>query len=374
MNNNIRYILKFALGAALAYAVGNAVQSGKISYVLYGASLNIHPIAGDTVSFVRGKVQASAIGAAFGMVIELAFQGNQIAALAIGPALLMVLGYWFNIPRRILVFSTIVVVAAAGNATFTGEPLEFIGLRYWNMFIGSAVGMAVNIFLWPDTGTDKLNPAFAKAIASIRQLYDRTIDDYLQGRLVSNATSRKQLSVDIEKQLSEIDTLMGTAKEELWYPFIDETPYQHWITLQPRVASLFTSVVDLGLAMEGGDGDRLYRGVQTELEALIEATRVSFDRLSRALTVQSSQSFDNPLANLTALRTAIIERRIQLSSTVRQPKELDSEEIKRLSASIYGLWAISEAGTAVVCESRRYAIASELKDLTQAIDSTVVSF
>lgn len=357
MNKNIRYILKFALGAALAYAVGNAVQSGKITYVLYGASLNIHPIAGDTVGFVRGKVQASAIGAAFGMLIELAFQGNQIVALAIGPALLMALGYWFNIPRRILLFSTIVVVAAAGNASFTGEPLEFIGLRYWNMFIGSAVGMAVNIFLWPDTDTDKLNPAFAQAIASIQELYDRTINDYLQGNLAANATSRQQLSVDIKIQLSAIETLMGTAKEELWYLFIDEAPYQRWITLQPHVVSLFASVVDLSLAMEGGDRDRLYRGVQSELEALIEATRSSFDRLSLASTLKSSQSFDNPLANLTALRTAILERRIQLGSNLRQPEDLDPREIKRLSGSIYSLWAI----------------ASELNDLTGAIDSTATS-
>ncbi len=357
MNNNIRYILKFALGAALAYAVGNAIQSGKISYVLYGASLNIHPIAGDTVGFVRGKVQASAIGAAYGMIIELAFQGNQIAALAIGPALLMALGYWFGIPRRILVFSTIVVVAAGGNASFTAQPLEFIGLRYWNMFIGSAVGMAVNIFLWPDTDTDKLNPAFAQAIASIRQLYDRTLDDYLEGNLVANANSRKQLNADIERQLGVIETLMGTAKEELWYPFIDETPYQRWITLQPRVVSLFASVVDLGLAMEGGDRDHLYRGVQTELEALIVATRASFERFSRPSVFESSQPFDNPLANLTALRAAILERRIQLGSNLRRPNELDPEEIKRLSGSIYSLWAI----------------ASELNDLTRALDSTVAS-
>ena len=357
MNNNIRYVLKFALGAALAYAVGNAVQSGKITYVLYGASLNIHPIAGDTVGFVRGKVQASAIGAAYGMLMELAFQGNQIVALAIGPPLLMVLGYWFSIPRRILVFSTIVVVAAGGNASFTAQPLEFIGLRYWNMFIGSAVGMAVNIFLWPDTDTDKLNPAFTQAIASIRELYDRTIDDYLQGRLVANATSRQQLSANIERQLSGIETLMGTAKEELWYLFIDETPYQRWITLQPRVVSLFRSVVDLGLAMEGGDGDRLYRGVQNELEALIEATRASFDRFCQASVFESSQPAANPLANLSALRAAILERRIQLGSNLRQPDTLDPDEIKRLSASIYSLWAI----------------ASELQDLTEAIDSTVAS-
>ena len=287
----------------------------------------------------------------------MAFQGNQIAALAIGPALLMTLGYWFNIPRRILIFSTIVVVAAGGNSTFTAEPFEFIGIRYWNMFIGSAVGIAVNIFLWPDTDTDKLNPAFAQVIASIRKLYDRTIDDYLQGNLAANATSRQQLSVDIKIQLSAIDTLMGTAKEELWYPFIDDTPYQRWINLQPRVASLFTSVVDLGLAMEGGDGDRLYRGVQSELEALIEATRASFDRFSRASTFESSRTFDNPLANLSTLRAAILERRIQLGSNLRQPAELDPDEIKRLSASIYSLWAI----------------ASELKNLTGAIDSSVAS-
>ena len=91
------------------------------------------------------------------------------------------------------------------------------------------------------------------------------------------------------------------------------------------------------------------------------------------MVFQSSSTYDNPLANLTTLRTTIFERRIQLASIVRRPDELDPEEIQRLSASIYGLWAISEAGTAVVCESRRYAIASELKDLTQALDSTVAS-
>ncbi len=356
MNNNFRYILKFALGAALAYAVGNVLHSSKITYILYGASLNIHPIAGDTVAFVRGKVQASAIGAAYGMLLELAFQGNQFATLAIGPALMMVLGYYFSVPRRILTFSTIVVIAAGGNASFTGEPLEFIGIRYWNMFIGSAVGIAVNIFLWPDTDTDKLNPAFAKVIASIRQLYDKTIDDYVKGSLTTNAQSRQQLITDIEIQLSGIETLMGTAREELWYLFINEARYQRWINLQPRVDALFTSVVDLGLAMEGGDSDRLYRGVQTELEDLIEATRASFNHFSQPSTFQSSQPWENPLENLPVLRAAILERRIQLGST-RQPEELDPNEIKRLSASIYNLWTI----------------ASELRDLSGAIDSSVPS-
>ena len=353
--NTIRYILKFAFGVALAYAVGNVLHTSKMTYILYGASLNIHPIAGDTVGFVRGKVQASALGAAYGMVLELAFQGNQVVALAIGPPLLMAGGYWFRVPKRILMFSAIVVVAAAGNATFTAEPFEFIGLRYWNMFIGSAVGMAVNIFFWPDTDTDKLNPAFATSIASIRSLYDRTIDDYLQGRLADHVAARQQLRADIEGQLSAIDTLMGTARAELWYFFIDDAPYQRWITLQPRVAALFASVVDLGLAMEGGDGDRLYRGVQLELEALIEATRASFDWYSQAFTFQSSELSDNPLANLPALRQAILDRRIQLGRTVRRPEDLDPAEIQRLSASIYSLWTI----------------ASELKDFAGAIDPSI---
>ena len=353
---NIRFILKFALGAALAYAVGNVLHSSKITYILYGASLNIHPIAGDTALFVRDKVKASAIGASFGMLIESAFQGNQTASLAIGPPLLMVGGYWFGVPRRVLTFSAIVVVAAAGNASFTSQPFEYIGIRYWNMFIGSAVGMAVNVFLWPDTDTDKLYPSFAKVIASIRQLYDQTINDYLQGRLTANAQSRRELIAGIEIQLSGIDTLMGTAKEELWYLFINETPYQHWITIQPRVNALFASVVDLGNAMEGGDSDRLYRGVQNELEEMIEATRASFAHFSQASAFQSSQTFENPLANLPQMRAAILERRIQLAST-HQPEDLDPDEIKRLSASIYTLWTI----------------ASELKDLADAMNSSVIS-
>ncbi len=358
MSTNVnRYILKLALGAALAFAVGNAFHSRSISYVLYGSILCIHPIAGDTLSYVLDKLKSVALGATLGIILDTAFQGNAYITLSLGLTALFVGGYWFDIPKRLLAFSGIVIIMAVSNPKYIIESSNYIGLRFWNIFLGSAVGMAVNIALWPNRALDKIAPAFTKAIASIGKLYDLLINDYRQGSLTANAQSRQQLRVDIEGQLGAIDSLLGNAKNELWSPFTNDAPYQRWITQQASVKSLFCLVADLGLALEGGDGDRHNWHVQTELENLIQATRASFDHFSQVETFRSSQASDNPLANLTTLNQAISDRLSPIDTADNLPTELAPDEIKRVSASIYGL----------------RAIASELNDLAGALDSTVAS-
>ena len=358
MSTNVnRFIFKLALGAALAYAVGNALHSRRISYVLYGSILCMHPIAGDTAGYVLDKLKSAALGATLGITLDAAFQGNTYATLTFGLTALLAAGYWFAIPKRLLAFSGIVFIMAVSNPTYIDESYNYIGLRFWNIFLGSAVGMAVNIGFWPNRDLDKIDPAFAKVIASIGQLYDMVIDNYRQGSLAANAQSRKQLRVDIEGQLGAINSLLGNAKNEFWSPFTNDAPYQRWITLQNRVESLFFLVADFGLVLEGGDRDRHNWHVQAELENLVQATRASFDHFSQVGTFRSSQPFDNPLANLPALNQAISDRISQIDETDNLPTDLDPGEIKRVSATIYSL----------------SVIASELHDLTQAINSTVAS-
>lgn len=354
MNVN-RYIVKLALGAALAYAVGNAMHSRRMGYVLYGSILCMHPITGDTVGYVLDKLKSAALGATCGIMLDTAFQGNTYATLPVGLTVLMAWGYWFKIPMRVLTFSGIVIIMAVADPTYMIQSSNYIGLRFWNIFLGSAVGMAVNIALWPNSDKDKLDPAFARVIASIRKLYDMVIDNYQQGSLATNAQSRKQLRADIEGQLGEIESLLGNAKNELWSPFSNDAHYQRWIKLQERVDSLFVLVADFALALEGGDDDRLHWAVQAELNNLIQASRATFDRLSQASGFQLSQA--NPLANLSALNQAISDRLSQIDTADNLPAKLEPSEIKRLSASIYGL----------------KAIASELRDLASGIDSSVPS-
>ena len=181
-----RYIFKLALGAALAYAVGNA-------YV----------------------------------------------TLPLGLTTLLAGGYWLGIPKRLLVFSAVVMIMAISDTTYILESSNYIGLRFGNIFLGAVVGMTVNITLWPNPDKDKLDPSFARAIGSIGQLYDRIIDDYRQGSLAANAQSRKQLRADIVRQLGAIESLLGNAKNELWSPFSNDTPYQRWIELQTHIESLW---------------------------------------------------------------------------------------------------------------------------------------
>lgn len=354
MNVN-RYILKLALGAALAYAVGNAMHSRRMSYILYGSILCMHPITGDTVGYVLDKLKSAAFGATCGIVLDTAFQGNAYATLTLGLTVLMAWGYWFNVPKRVLAFSGIVIIMAVSDPTYITQSSNYIGLRFWNIFLGSAVGMVVNITLWPNSDKDKLEPGFARVIASIGELYDMVIDNYQQGSLTANAQSRQELRADIEGQLGTIESWLGNAKNELWSPFSNDAPYQLWITLQDHIESLFVLVADLGLALEGGDGDSIHWAVQAELENLIQASRTTFEYLSQVSGFRSSQA--NPLAHLPTLNQAISDRLSQIDSADNLPAELTPSEIKRLSASIYGL----------------RAIASELYDLIKVINSSVRS-
>ncbi|MGB5712972.1 MAG: FUSC family protein, partial [Waterburya sp.] len=342
MSTNVnRYILKLALAAALAYAVGNAFHSRRMTYVLYGSILCMHPIVGDTVGYVLDKLKSAALGATLGIMLDTAFEGNVYATLGIGLPVLLTGGYWFGVPKRVLIFSGIVLIMATSNPTYLNQSTNYIGLRFWNIFLGSAVGMAVNIALWPNSDKDKLDPAFARAIASIHELYDQVIDDYQQDHLAANAPSRKQMRLDIVQQLNAIDSLLGNAKNELWSPFTNTAPYEHWMALQTRVKSLFWLVADIGLALEGGDGDRLYLIMQAELDPLMQETGATFEYFSQPAALRTSQAPVNFLANLPGLKTAIRARLLQIETDPHRPADLDPSEIKRLSAAIYGLSGIA---------------------------------
>ncbi|MGK7911163.1 MAG: aromatic acid exporter family protein [Synechococcus sp.] len=195
MNVN-RYIFKLALGAALAFAVGNALHSRRMTYVLYGSILCIHPIAGDTLDYVLDKLKSAALGATLGISRDAAFQGNAYITLSLGLTVLLVGGYWFGIPKRLLAFSGIVIIMAVSNPTYITESSNYIGLRFWNIFLGAAVGMAVNIAFWPNRDLDKIEPALIRAIASIGKLYATVINDYRQVYI-------KELFVQFKELLSQ---------------------------------------------------------------------------------------------------------------------------------------------------------------------------
>ncbi len=146
MTTNVnRFIFKLALGAALAYAVGNAFHSRRIPYILYGSLLCMHPIVGDTIGYVLDKLKSAALGATLGIMLDTAFKGNVYATLGVGLTALMAGGYWFGVPKRVLVFSSIVLIMATSDPTYLDQSTNYIGLRFWNIFLGSAVGMVVNI-------------------------------------------------------------------------------------------------------------------------------------------------------------------------------------------------------------------------------------
>ncbi|WP_040896529.1 hypothetical protein [Xenococcus sp. PCC 7305] len=74
---------------------------------------------------------------------------------------------------------------------------------------------------------------------------------------------------------------------------------------------------------------------------LIQATSASFAHFSKVGTLSSSQPFDNPLHNISALNQAISDRLLQIDHADNLSTEINSDEIKRVSASIYGLRAIA---------------------------------
>ncbi|MDJ0579438.1 FUSC family protein [Crocosphaera sp.] len=346
MNSNI-YIIKLALGAALAFAIGNALHTRNMNYVLYGSILCIHPIAGDTISYVLDKLKSALLGTSFGMIVTVAFQGNSIISLPIGIVSLITAGYWFNLPKRLLSFAVIVTIIAL-SGSYSNEPFEYIGLRFWNIFLGSIVGIIVNIAFWPNRDVEKIDPALGKIIASISQLYQQIINDYKQGKLMENTQFRKQLINNITKQINGIESLLENAESEIFLPFVDETSYQRRKSLIMQIKSLFRLVLNLGINLEGGDNDNLHWRIQTELDNLITATNVSFKTVSKTIIPSSSLLLETPLDNLSELNQAISDRLTEISEEDISSSTINPSEIKRMSATIYGL----------------RAIASELQELT----------
>ncbi|MGK7945615.1 MAG: aromatic acid exporter family protein [Microcystaceae cyanobacterium] len=328
MNIN-QYIIKLALGAALAFAIGNTIQTRNMNYVLYGSILCIHPIAGDTVSYVLDKLKSALLGASFGMIVNTAFQGNPIISLPLGIIALITAGSWFKLPKRLLSFAVVVLILAL-SASYSNEPFEYLGLRFWNIFIGASVGIIVNIAFWPNRDIDKLEPAMKKVLASMGQFYDQLINDYRQGNLIVNTQVRQQLIGDITKQLNGIESLLGNARTEIWSPFANEIPYQRWSEVNSHLNALFRLVLDLGIALKGGDSDQLHWPIQTEIENLVKATHLTFKDIS-----------NHSLQTLPDLNQAIRDRLMEIKEDDIRSSTLQASEIKRMSALIYGLNSIA---------------------------------
>ncbi|MEM1367520.1 MAG: FUSC family protein [Cyanobacteria bacterium P01_H01_bin.15] len=338
MNIN-RFILKLALSAGLAYAVGNAMHSQRISYVIYGAVLCMHPIAGDNVGYTLDKLRAAALGATVGMIVNVAFQSNTIAMLAVGPAAMVIGGYCLGLPPRVLNFSSVVCIMAITSTSYSAEPFNYIGLRFWNIFQGGLVGMAVNLLLWPDRDVDKLGPSVTNAIADLRRLFDEIVVNYREGKLAENVDLRRQLITDVQNQLSGIDKLMGNVKNEVSSPFANTASFERWVAVQTRLQALLLLMGDLHLALEGGDGDRLYETLHSELKALVHATEQTFARLSNPGLFQGRKSIANPLANFPILTQALGARIAEIDQS--ETLQIDPAEMRRFAAFVYGLRAIA---------------------------------
>ena len=326
MNSNI-YIIKLALGAALAFAIGNAVHTRNMNYVLYGSILCIHLIAGDTISYVLDKLKSALLGTSFGMIVTVAFQGNSIISLPMGVITLVTAGYWFNLPKRLLSFAVIVTIIAL-SGSYSNEPFEYIGLRFWNIFLGSMVGIIVNIAFWPNRDVEKIDPAMSKIIASIGQLYQQIIDDYKQGKLIENTQERRQSINGITKEINDIESLIGNAGSEILLPFVAEALYQRRKSLIIHIKSLFRLVLNLGLNLEGGDNDNLHWRIQTELDNLITATNVTFETVSKTITPSSSFLLETTLDNLSELNQAISNRLTEISEEDIASSTINPSEIK----------------------------------------------
>jgi uncharacterized membrane protein YccC len=358
--NQYQYILKLALSAGLAYAIGTAFFSRSITYFLYGAVYCMHPVAGDNISYVSDKLRATALAASFAMLLNITFQANQVVTLGIGLAGIMLIGYLFNLSFNLISWSLIVLCIAV-DGSYRFQTLDYISLRFWNIFLGSLVGMALNLLILPDWDKSKLGSAFARVIASIHGLYNQIIDDYQQGSLTANLQTRQNLCADIEVQMSTIQSLLGNAKSELWLSLNDPAPYESWIKLDRHVTSLYLSVLGLAVSVMKDEDlsqnisssqSRLYQFVRPELEVLIQESRHTFGLLSQPSAFQSSQSFGYLLTNLPALRDALRDRISQIAHA-DLPVDLEPKEIKRVATSIYGL----------------EGIALELRDLAKEINS-----
>ena len=344
MNLN-QYAIKLALSAALAYAFGNAMHSERISYVMYGAVLCLHPIAGDNIGYTWDKLRSAALGATIGMIVNIAFQDNTIAMLAVGPTAVMIGGFFLGVPPRVLSFSGVVCIMALTSTTYSAEPFNYVGIRFWNIFQGAIVGIAVNLLFWPDRSIDQVDKTFHQTIISLSTLYDQMVSDCRQGKLEENSSVREQLIIEVQQQLKATEQLMGNVKNEVNSPFVNAAPFDYWVALHNHLRAIAIMMSDLHLALATDEpsatrsGQILYQSLESELDCLVAATKSTFTGLSQVKTFRFSRSFENPLDNFSDLSARIGDRLETI--TIDNPEEIQPAAVKRFAAVVYGLRVIA---------------------------------
>ena len=87
-----------------------------------------------------------------------------------------------------------------------------MGIRFWNIFQGAIVGIAVNLLFWPDRSIDRVDKTFHQTIISLSALYDQMVSDCRQGKLEENSSVREQLIIEVQQQLKATEQLMGNVK------------------------------------------------------------------------------------------------------------------------------------------------------------------
>ena len=157
--------------------------------------------------------------------------------LAVGPTAVMIGGFFLGVPPRVLSFSGVVCIMALTSTTYSAEPFNYVGIRFWNIFQGAIVGIAVNLLFWPDRSIDRVDKTFHQTIINLSALYDQVVSDCRQGKLAENIATPEKLIIEVQQHLKSIEQLMGNVKNEVNSPFVNAAPFEHWVRFTKPSAS-----------------------------------------------------------------------------------------------------------------------------------------
>lgn len=164
--------------AALTLLACRAVGSVETSWAIVSALFVLQANADATMAAAAGRLAGTVLGSLIGLLVVLAFGGDQLILLRVAIAAALMSGVasaWPSVRYGVVAAS---IIALDPDPDVFGGALD----RCLTILIGSGIGMATAFLVWPATATGRARRAIEDALRACRDLLAAEADRLTGGR------------------------------------------------------------------------------------------------------------------------------------------------------------------------------------------------